>query len=180
MSTTIAVASVEVEDVTATNKKASAELDVSALNPDADGDGNVSPLEREIYQALKAADIDGSGSIGVGELYAVIGNLVSEKRKVRSLSKLVAALVLVLVLALASIFVVSMLAGEAIKESKVKGGAMTTPDGNSVVAVDMIESTAKIWDLPSVDTATLAKMKVHICASQQIVQFACHARLCRR
>ena len=91
MSTTIAVASVEVEDVTATNKKASAELDVSALNPDADGDGNVSPLEREIYQALKAADIDGSGSIGVGELYAVIGNLVSEKRKVRSLSKLVAA-----------------------------------------------------------------------------------------
>ena len=136
------------------------ELDVSALDPDADGDGKVSPLEKEIFHALKAADLDGSGTIGVGELYAVIGNLVGEKRKVKNLGRMVVALLLALMLALASIFVVSMLAGEAIKESKVKGGAMTTPDGTSAVAVDMIESTTTLWDLPSVNTATLAKMKV--------------------
>ena len=136
------------------------ELDVSALDPDADGDGKVSPLEKEIFHALKAADLDGSGTIGVGELYAVIGNLVGEKRKVKNLGRMVVALLLALMLALTSIFVVSMLAGEAIKESKVKGGAMTTPDGTSAVAVDMIESTTTLWDLPSVNTATLAKMKV--------------------
>lgn len=136
------------------------ELDVSALDPDADGDGKVSPLEKEIFHALKAADLDGSGTIGVGELYAVIGNLVGEKRKVKNLGRMVVALLLALMLALTSIFVVSMLAGEAIKESKVKGGAMTTPDGTSAVAVDMVESTTTLWDLPSVNTATLAKMKV--------------------
>ena len=114
----------------------------------------------KIYAALKAADIDGSGSIGVGELYAVIGNLVSAKRTARNLTKLVAALMVALVLALASIFIVSMLAGEAIKESKVNGGAMTTPDGKTAVAVDTVESTTKLWDLPAVDTVTLAKMKV--------------------
>ena len=143
----------------APEKIAGSELDVSSLDPDADGDGNVSRLEQEIYQALKAADIDGSGSIGVGELYKVIGDLVGEKRKVKSLSRLVIALVLLVVLALASIFVVSLLAGEAIKESKVNGVAMTTPDGLSAVAVDTVESTTTLWDLPAVDTASLAKMK---------------------
>ena len=134
-----------------------AELDVSKLDPDADGDGNISPLEKEIYAALKAADIDGSGSIGVGELYTVIGNLVSAKRQVKSLGKVIVALLLILVLALASIFVVSVLAGNAIKESKVNGASMTTPDGGSAVRVDTVESNAGLWDLPSVDTATLAK-----------------------
>ena len=142
--------------------KAGSELEISALDPDADGDGNVSPLEMEIYKALKAADIDGSGSIGVGELYKVIGDLVGEKRKVKNLSKLVFALLVIVVLALASIFVVSMLAGNAIKESKVDGslgGEMTTPDGLSAVRVDGVESTTSLWDLPKVDTNDLAKMK---------------------
>ena len=132
----------EVEVKTKTEKETcGAELNISALNPDADGDGNVSPLEMEIYKALKAADIDGSGSIGTGELYSVIGNLVEEKRKVKSLSKLVAALILVIILALASIFVVSMVAGETIKESKVAGATaeMTAPDG-SVVNVGQVRT----------------------------------------
>ena len=40
------------------------------------------------------------------------------------------------------------------------GAAMTTPDGSSAVAVDIVESTTTLWDLPGVDTATLAKMCV--------------------
>ena len=48
--------------------KASAELDISQMNPDADGDGKISKMEREIYNALKKADVDGSGSIGVKEV----------------------------------------------------------------------------------------------------------------
>ena len=43
----------EVEVKTKTGKETcGAELNISALNPDADGDGNVSPLEMEIYKAL--------------------------------------------------------------------------------------------------------------------------------
>ena len=132
----------EVEVKTKTEKTTSGcELSISALDPDADGDGNVSALEMEIYKALKAADIDGSGSIGTGELYSVIGNLVEEKRKVKSLSKLVVALILVIILALASIFAVSMIAGETIKESKVAGttAEMTAPSG-SVVNVGQVRT----------------------------------------
>ena len=136
------------------------ELQLSDLDPDADGDGKVSSLEKEIYAALKAADIDGTGSIGMGELYSVIGNLVTAKRQVKNLGKVVVALLFIILLALGSIFAVSILAGEAIKESRVNGAAMTTPDGSSAVAVDIVESTTTLWDLPGVDTATLAKMCV--------------------
>jgi hypothetical protein len=135
------------------------EIDLKSLNPDADGDGKVSQQEKEIYAALKAADIDGSGSIGQAELYAVIGKLVGEQKKVKGLSKLVICLILLVALALGSIFVVSIMAGEMIKESKVNGGAMTTPDGKQVVQVDIIESTTKFWDIPAVETDELAKMK---------------------
>ena len=46
------------------------ELDISTMNPDADGDGHISKMEREIFNALKAADVDDSGSIGVKEVRA--------------------------------------------------------------------------------------------------------------
>jgi hypothetical protein len=127
------------------------------MNPDADGDGQVSPLEMEIYRAIKAADVDGSGTIGVGELYTVITNLVNTKRAVKSLGKLVVALLVVLVLALASIFVVSMLAGEAIKESHVKGSLMTAKDG-SALQVDGATSGTTLFELPLDDAAGLAKI----------------------
>ena len=45
---------VEVQEVPKTTtepKQAGTELDVSALNPDADGDGNISPLEKEVRRA---------------------------------------------------------------------------------------------------------------------------------
>ena len=82
------------------------ELQLSDLDPDADGDGKVSSLEKEIYAALKAADIDGTGSIGMGELYSVIGNLVTAKRQVKNLGKVVVALLFIILLALGSIFAV--------------------------------------------------------------------------
>ena len=138
---------------------ATVEIDLKSLNPDADGDGKITQQERDIYNALKAADIDGSGSIGLVELYAVIGNLVGEKKKVKGLSKLVVGLILLLALALAGIFGVSLMAGEMIKESKVNGGAMTPPDGMQAVQVDTVESTTTLWDIPAVSTASLAKMK---------------------
>jgi len=135
-----------------------AELDISQMNPDADGDGNVTLMEREIYNALKAADVDNSGSIGVGELYKVIGDLVGEKRKSKNLTRLIFALLIVIVLALASIFTVSLAAGEALKESHVKGAEMKSLTGQPV-RVDTVESTATLWDIPAVETDKLAKMK---------------------
>ena len=112
---------------------------------------------QQIYRAIKAADVDGSGSIGVGELYSVITNLVNTKRAVKNLGKLVVALLLVIVIALASIFIVSMLAGEAIKESHVKGSLMTSKDG-SAIQTDAASSSTTIFELPLEDTAGLGKI----------------------
>ena len=119
----------------------------------------------QIYAALKAADIDGSGSIGVGELYAVIGSLVSAKRTARNLTKLVVALLVALVLALASIFVVSMLAGESIKESKIPDCSNPTSDDprcqpTGLTHVGSVESySPNIWVLAAAPTNQLSSIK---------------------
>ena len=161
MASEVQVTEVQVEPTT----RSGAELNISALNPDADGDGNVSPLEMEIYKSLKAADIDGSGSIGTGELYKVISDLVGEKRKVKNLSKLVVGLLLIIVLALASIFVVSLLAGETIKESKIPdcsdpavNDARCEPQG--LTHVGSVESySPTLWGLAAAPTNQLASLK---------------------
>ena len=134
-------------------------LDISKLDPDADGDGKVSPVEKEIYAALKAADVDGSGSISIGELYASITTLVIAKRANKTLGRLAFGLVGALVLCLGAIFLVSLLAGEALKESHVKGSLMTDTSGG-LVAVATAQTTTTLWDLPAVETAVLAEMKV--------------------
>ena len=82
-------------------------LDISKLNPDADGDGKVSPTEKEIYAALMAADVDGSGSISVSELYASITTLVVAKRTNKALGRLAFGLVGALVLCIGAIFLTS-------------------------------------------------------------------------
>jgi hypothetical protein len=64
---------------------------------------------------------------------------------------------LIIVLALASIFVVSLLAGQAIKENHTTGETPNQPWGP--VATAQVESFATIWDLPATDTNVLAYMK---------------------
>jgi hypothetical protein len=58
-------------------KSASAEIEematkggitISSLDPDTDGDGKVEPWETEVFNRIKAADADGSGSINVKEV----------------------------------------------------------------------------------------------------------------
>ena len=53
------IAATEVQVSTTATKKNSAELDIGAMNPDADGDGQVSPLEMEVMRmpTLPAAHV---------------------------------------------------------------------------------------------------------------------------
>jgi len=58
-------------------------IPIMDLNPDTDGDGHVEPWETECYQQIKAADMDGSGSISVKELFGVMkkaGDAVKEAK----------------------------------------------------------------------------------------------------
>ena len=65
-------------DVTAGGTKNADLVSARFLNAaDGDGDGEMKIyLEKKVYLALMAADIDASGSIGVRELYSVIGKLI--------------------------------------------------------------------------------------------------------
>ena len=55
-------------------------------------------------------------------------------------------------------FGVSLVAGMALKDSKVAGSTMTALNGQAM-QVDSVESNTGLFDLPAVDTTTLAKMK---------------------
>ena len=57
-----------------------------------------------------------------------------------------------------AMFGVSFAAGMALKESKVEGSTMTALNGDAM-QVDTVESNVGLFDLPAVDTASLAKMK---------------------
>ena len=110
-------------------------IPLSGIDPDFDGDGKVSPLEKEIYAKLVAADTDKSGYISTHELYGAITELVQEKKKVKNLVKLSAALMIALLLTLASMLCVSIVANEATKESHVgsrDSSTMTSRNGDAV------------------------------------------------
>ena len=53
------------------NAKAGA-IPISTLNPDTDGDGKVEKWEQEVFERIKEADADQSGSIDVKELFGVV------------------------------------------------------------------------------------------------------------
>lgn len=48
------------------------QIDILDLNPDVDGDGKVTPWEKDCFERIKAADANGSGTLNVHELYSVI------------------------------------------------------------------------------------------------------------
>ena len=59
-------------------------IDLDKLNPDTDGDGNLSASEVKIYNLLRAQDTDGDGKLTVGELYNGLAALTKvEKNRSR-------------------------------------------------------------------------------------------------
>ena len=111
-------------------------IPIGEINPDFDGDGKISTLEREIFSKLVAADVDKSGYISSNELYGAITELVESKKRTKALGRLVFGLVVALILSMGCIFVTSIVAGETIKESHVgangAGTAMTSKNGAAV------------------------------------------------
>lgn len=111
-------------------------IPIKEIDPDFDGDGKISTLEREIFSKLVAADVDKSGYISSNELYGAITELVESKKRTKALGRLVFGLVVALILSMGCIFVTSIVAGETIKESHVGangvGTAMTSKNGEAV------------------------------------------------
>ncbi len=56
-------------------------VDLDKLNPDTDGDGQISASELKIYNLLRAQDTDGDGKLTIGELYNGLAALTKVEKK---------------------------------------------------------------------------------------------------
>ena len=107
-------------------------IPIKSLNPDSDGDGKVEKWELEVFNRIQAADADQSGSISQKELFSVIKGAAESDKAKRLFRRLFGIANVVIVLLIGAMFAVSMVAGELVKESHVKGSALTNLDGNVV------------------------------------------------
>ena len=107
-----------------------------------------------VQQVMLKHDADGSGSFSLREVEAIVEDFEAEKQKVKSMGKVIMALLVIIMLALASIFAVSiggaLIANEKSKESHVEGGEMTAAGSGDPVTVSVTESLASIYDLGNV------------------------------
>jgi len=134
-------------------------IPITLLNPDTDGDGRVQKWEVEVFERIKEADADKSGSIDVKELFGVIKGAAESDRQKRLFRLLFAgALVLLLIMLFANMgltFAVVFLA----KDTKASGaGELTTLSGGAI-KTNGVAAYGLIWDLPTIETATLATLK---------------------
>jgi Ca2+-binding EF-hand superfamily protein len=78
-------------------------ISITTLDPDTDGDGKVEKWEIEVFDRIKAADADQSGTISAKELFGVIRGAAESDRQKRLFRKLFAvAGVLVIIMVFAN------------------------------------------------------------------------------
>ena len=141
-------------------------IPISSLNPDSDGDGKVEKWEVEVYNRIKDADADRSGSINVKELFGVIKGAAESDRQKRVFRRLFGVSVLVILALVGSMLAMGVVAGEAVKESHVpdcsdpsNADAARCASG-ALVRVGEVESFVdSIFDLPGVPTEQLAYLR---------------------
>lgn len=120
----------------------------------------------DLQGTMKAFDQDGDGIVNKAELAAAARMYQESKHKVRALGKVILAMSVVLVFTLFAIMGLTYVVVESSKETNTgSDGTMTVKGSSETVRVDVVESSATIWDIPAVDTDDLANMKsitVHI------------------
>jgi hypothetical protein len=146
--------------ITAINEAAKGGIPINTLNPDSDGDGKVEKWEAEVFDRIKDADADKSGSISVKELFTVIKGAAESDRAKRMFRNLFFAALFVIIVLIGAMLAMSIVAGESIKENrnpKCDGGDC---DPSALVSVGSVESfVGSIFDLPTVPTNQLAYLK---------------------
>ena len=136
----------EVYHVIASSVKAAREaqkggsIPIAALNPDSDGDGKVEPWEVDVFNRIKAADADSSGSISVKELFGVIKRAAESDKAKRLFRRLFFASLLVIVVLVGAMLGMSIVGGEAIKENRNPNCDTGECDPGRLVSVGTVES----------------------------------------
>ena len=165
----------EVYQVIASSQRAIEEaqkggIAITSLNPDSDGDGKVEKWEVEVYNRIKDADADKSGSISVKELFGVIKGAAESDRQKRLFRRLFGVAVLIILALIGAMLGMGLVAGEAVKESHVpdcsdpsNADAARCASGKIVRAGQVESFYDSIFDLCKVPTEQLAYMRDITC-----------------
>ena len=123
----------EVDGVSNKSKIGAGDIPISSLNPDVDGDGKVEKWEQEVFDRIKAADADRSGSINVKELFSVIKGAADADKAKRLFQKLLVVSVLVIILLVGSMLVVCINGMSILNEPGGAGGQLgeVAPEGDT-------------------------------------------------
>jgi len=135
------------------------------LDPDIDGDGNVSEFERFVWEQLQKVDTDGDGTLSSKEVYAVVAQCCQEKMAKESAQKTSKRLGKLLTLAIVVVLaLMGMLAGMivivniAMKDQYVEEGKLTDSSGN-VMAVSDSRVQVELIVAPVLPLEQLAQVK---------------------
>jgi len=118
-------------------------IPISTLNPDTDGDGKVEKWEVDVFERIKSADEDKSGSINVKELFGVIKGAAESDRQKKLFCKIfIIACVLLVVMLIANIGVtlaVVFFANDShIVQTGTLKGVITRSSSSVIFGVDAI------------------------------------------
>ena len=133
-------------------------IPLSSLDPDVDGNGDVSHAEKKIHGCLLAADKDGNGWLSTKEFYSVLlGFLSAEKKRVLYKKLAIFSLVGCVILACTTLGT-STAAAVLAKESFVSETLMVDADGQ-VVAVAKAETSLPLLVAPVLSPEQLASIE---------------------
>ena len=135
-------------------------IPIFALNPDSDGDGKVERWEVDVFNRIKEADADASGSISVKELFGVIKGAAESDKAKRLFRRLFFCAVIVIFLLVGAMLAMGIVSGESIKENRNPNCDSGECDPSRLVSVGTVESfVGSVFDLPTVPTNQLAYLK---------------------
>ena len=115
-----------------------------------------------ISVVMKKYDKDGNGTFDISEVRSIVYDVQAQGQKIGMLRKMVGMLMVIIVATLIAMFGVSFAAGFALKDTAMGtsdggGTPMVATDG-SAVTVGVSEEARELFDLGSLDMATLAHM----------------------
>ncbi|CAE8659889.1 unnamed protein product [Polarella glacialis] len=109
----------------------------------------------EIEEIMMKYDADQSGCFSVAEVKAIINDLENHRKQAKHLFRALLLTIVVALIVLGTLFAMMFASNQAAKENHTEGGTMVDLDGEAV-KVDVVESLSGLFDLPRIDTNTLA------------------------
>lgn len=115
--------------------------------------------EDDIGTFMYKYDQNGDGQFSPDEVRAIVVDVQNEKSKTAMLKQAIAGLFFLLVLVLSAIFAISIVAGEAIKETKVDPtGAMTVKGSSNIMSVHEAKVALPLYVAPVLPPSRLEEI----------------------